>query len=183
MKHNVSNRRAVIASQIKEAMAVKGMSRKQLAETVGRRPSDVTRWLSGNHNFTVDLLSEISEAVGVQITGVVEPSTKSVEGYDVSSAEGECLCDSGNSYGNHLSVGPISLPLDCILSLQRKASHRGEDLISYLKGVLLKEAVKPGRKAADFCGIWSDDDFGMSVEEQIEDIRSHRTVHRDVEVL
>lgn len=173
----------MIASQIKEAMARRGMTRKQLAEAVGRRPSDVTKWLSGNHNFTVDLLSEISEAVGARITGVEEGDSGSpVAGY-ASSSEELCLLrepGAGSIDVGHSLVGPIVLPDECMRSLSRKASLRGEELGTYIRRLLMKEAVAPAVKASDFCGIWSDEDFGMTTEELIADIKSHRSVHREI---
>jgi len=177
----------VIASQIKEAMARRGMTRKQLAEAVGRRPSDVTKWLSGSHNFTVDLLSEISEAVGARITGVEEgDSGGMVAGYIPSSAQ---LCFfrepgvAGSIDSGHSLVGPIVLPDECMRSLSRKASLRGEELGTYIRRLLMKEAAAPAVKASDFCGIWSDENFGMTTDELIADIRSHRSVHREIEEL
>lgn len=93
-KNNI--RRAIVAAQISEAMAKAGLSRKQLAVKMGRTPSEVTRWLSGNHNFTIDLLAEISEAVGAQITGVVDDS---VDGYSERDSSLELLKEPGRSYG------------------------------------------------------------------------------------
>jgi len=164
-------------------MAIRGMSRKQLADAVGRRPSEVTKWLGGNHNFTIDLLSEISEAVGKQITGVADATTNLVAGYGVFDTEDSSLCDSGSIADVQHPVGPVFLSEECFRSLQRKAMRRGEEFASFIKYILLKEAVKPVAKASDFCGIWRDEDFGMSVEEQIKDIKSHRSVHRNIEEL
>lgn len=48
-----------IANRIEALMREKGMSKKQFAEALGRRPSEVTKWLSGEHNFTVATLSRI----------------------------------------------------------------------------------------------------------------------------
>lgn len=182
MKDKFKIRRAIVASQIKDAMAIRGMSRKQLADAVGRRPSEVTKWLSGNHNFTIDLLSEISEAVGAQITGVVNAPSKLVSGYGSFTKDSELNDPSFSTAAQH-QVGPVWLSDDCFKSLQRKAVRRGEELASYVKGILLKEAFKPTAKASDFCGIWQYEDFGMSVEEQIRDITSHRSVHRTIEEL
>lgn len=48
-----------IANRIEALMREKGMSKKQFAEALGRRPSEVTKWLSGEHNFTVATLSRL----------------------------------------------------------------------------------------------------------------------------
>ena len=73
-------RQAVAARQIEEAMKLRGLGKKQFAELMHRNPSEVTKWLSGKHNFTISLLQEISRALNVQITGV-EDVAKLVDGY------------------------------------------------------------------------------------------------------
>jgi len=154
--------KAAVAAQIEGAMVKRGMTRKQFADAMGRTPSEVTRWLGGKHNFTIDLLSEISEKLGTQITGVVADGTTYVRGY-----------------GQNCTIGQIELPRECVLNLERRAVKRGESLGAYVKGILLRESARPAAKAADFCGIWKDID--MTDEELIADIKSHRSAHREIE--
>ena len=45
----------------------KGINKKELARLTGRRPSDVTRWLGGGHNFTCRTIALIQHALGVSI--------------------------------------------------------------------------------------------------------------------
>ena len=52
-------RRMRIAAQIDDAMKAKGLSKKDLAVLMNRRPSEITKWLSGNQNFTSDILAEL----------------------------------------------------------------------------------------------------------------------------
>jgi len=47
--------------------SVKGMNKKSFAELVGKTASDVTRWVSGNHNFTILTLSLIEAHTGMSI--------------------------------------------------------------------------------------------------------------------
>jgi len=174
-KNNI--RRAIVAMQIKDAMNARGMTRKQLAQKMGKTPSEVTRWLSGKHNFTIDLLEAISEAVEARISGVI------VDGFDNSEYRGGNLMEPERTaavYTRQYCIGPIELPSECFHSLERKAENRGESLKTFVKGLLIKESAKPSAKAIDFCGIWKDSDFGMSVEELVTDIKSHRTVHKEV---
>jgi len=63
-------RRMRIADQIADAMDAAGIGKKQLAERLGKCPSEITKWLSGTQNFTADVLSEISRVLGTEITGV-----------------------------------------------------------------------------------------------------------------
>lgn len=174
-KNNI--RRTIVAMQIKDAMDAHGMTRKQLADRMGKTPSEVTRWLSGKHNFTIDLLEAISEAVGARITGVI------VDGFDGNALRGDTLMEPGGSavaYPRHYCIGPIELPSECFHKLERKAEGRGESLKAFVEGLLIKESAKPSAKASDFCGIWKGSDFDMSAEELVSDIKSHRTVHKEV---
>lgn len=44
-----------------------GMNKKSFAKLVGKTASDVTRWISGNHNFTILTLSLIEAHTGMSI--------------------------------------------------------------------------------------------------------------------
>ena len=59
-----------IASRIDAIMKEKGINKKELARLTGRRPSDVTRWLSGGHNFTCRTIALIQHALGVSIIDI-----------------------------------------------------------------------------------------------------------------
>ena len=52
-----------LSDRIDEQMKAKGVSKKQLAELTGKSPSEVTRWLSGQHNFTLATIAKISVAL------------------------------------------------------------------------------------------------------------------------
>ncbi len=59
-----------ISDRISELMIERGLSKKQFAEALGRRPSEVTKWLSGQHNFTIATLSMLSTFFGEPIVTV-----------------------------------------------------------------------------------------------------------------
>lgn len=59
-----------ISNRIDTLMHEKGLSKKQFAEAIGKRPSEVTRWLSGEHNFTVATLSMLATFFGQPIVTV-----------------------------------------------------------------------------------------------------------------
>lgn len=52
-----------LSDRIDEQMKAKGISKLQLAKLTGKRPSEVTRWLSGQHNFTLATIAKISVAL------------------------------------------------------------------------------------------------------------------------
>jgi len=47
--------------------SVEGMNKKSFAKLVGKTASDITRWISGNHNFTILTLSLIETRTGLSI--------------------------------------------------------------------------------------------------------------------
>ena len=59
-----------ISDRIDVLMRQKGLSKKQFAEALGRRPSEITKWLSGQHNFTIATLAMLSSFFGKPIIKV-----------------------------------------------------------------------------------------------------------------
>lgn len=59
-----------ISNRLDLFMKEKGLSKKQLADAIGKRPSEITRWLSGEHNFTLSTLAMLSAFFGKPIISV-----------------------------------------------------------------------------------------------------------------
>ncbi len=59
-----------ISERIAELMQEKGLSKKEFADALGKRPSEVTRWLSGHHNFRLSTLAMLSVFFGQSIVEV-----------------------------------------------------------------------------------------------------------------
>jgi len=72
-----------IAERIVEVLKQKGMTRRDLANRLGKRESEISKWLTGRHNFTISTLSHISSALGQDIIMVTRQNN------DV--ADGKCL--------------------------------------------------------------------------------------------
>ena len=68
----------LLAANIADAMADREISKSALAARVGKQPSEVTKWLSGTHNFTVATLVEICEALEIKIEQIFHPRHPSV---------------------------------------------------------------------------------------------------------
>ena len=65
--------RMMIASKISRALKEKGWKKKDLMNAMGKKnASEITRWLSGTHNFTLDLLSDLSSVLGIELLNVAE---------------------------------------------------------------------------------------------------------------
>lgn len=61
-----------IAQRIDDVMKQKGVTKSRLAQMTGKRPCEVTKWLSGSHNFTCRTLSLISDALQADIVNVAK---------------------------------------------------------------------------------------------------------------
>ena len=59
-----------ISNRLDFLMKEKGLSKKQFADAIGKRPSEMTRWLSGEHNFTISTLAMLSSFFGQPIITV-----------------------------------------------------------------------------------------------------------------
>ena len=56
-----------IANRIDYLIKKNGLSKKSFAEALGKRPSEVCKWLSGQHNFTLRTLATISAYFGEEL--------------------------------------------------------------------------------------------------------------------
>lgn len=59
-----------ISNRLDALMQQKGLNKKQFAEALGKRPNEVTRWLSGEHNFTIATIAMLSTFFGQPIITV-----------------------------------------------------------------------------------------------------------------
>lgn len=59
-KREESRLKFSISNSLDSLMRARGMRKKQLADAIGKRPNEVTRWLSGEHNFTISTLAMLS---------------------------------------------------------------------------------------------------------------------------
>ena len=60
-----------ISNRLASLMQARGLSKKQFADAIGKRPSEVTRWLSGEHNFTIATIAMLSSFFNQPIIKVV----------------------------------------------------------------------------------------------------------------
>lgn len=60
-------RSLAIANQVVQILDEKNMKQKDLADLMGKKEAEVSRWLSGFHNFTIKSLTKIEAVLGEQI--------------------------------------------------------------------------------------------------------------------
>lgn len=56
-----------IAAAIEDQLIKKNWSKSVFAEKIGKHPSEISKWMSGTHNFTIDILVEISGALEIKL--------------------------------------------------------------------------------------------------------------------
>jgi hypothetical protein len=59
-----------ISNKLFALMQERGLTKKQLADAIGKHPSEITRWLSGEHNFTISTIGMLSAFFGKPIITV-----------------------------------------------------------------------------------------------------------------
>ena len=59
-----------IADKLDAILKERGMNQKEFAQMIGHSQAEVSRWLSGTHNFTLATLAKISVALGVDLLTV-----------------------------------------------------------------------------------------------------------------
>lgn len=62
----------LLAKRIDEARIKAGLKKLELAKALNKRPSEISKWLSGTHNFTVDTLWDIEKALSVKLMNLNE---------------------------------------------------------------------------------------------------------------
>lgn len=55
-----------LAARIADLIVEKGWSKSEFAAKVGKQPSEISKWLSGTHNFTIDTLCEIAVTMDIE---------------------------------------------------------------------------------------------------------------------
>ncbi|MCF0189442.1 MAG: helix-turn-helix transcriptional regulator [Bacteroidaceae bacterium] len=53
-----------LSCRIEDLMKKRGLNKAGLASALGKRPCEVTKWLSGQHNFTIKTIAMLSAFFG-----------------------------------------------------------------------------------------------------------------------
>ncbi len=62
--------RMLVAVKSNDTLKAKGISQKRFAEMTGRSESEISEWLSGDRNFTIDTLSDIKKYLGLDLLNI-----------------------------------------------------------------------------------------------------------------
>jgi transcriptional regulator with XRE-family HTH domain len=61
-----------LANALDALLKNKGISKSEFAARMGKSPSEISKWMSGKHNFTIDTLMEIAHALKVDLTELLK---------------------------------------------------------------------------------------------------------------
>lgn len=62
-----NERRMGLAVKIAETLRARGLTNQEFAYLMGKKASEVSRWLSGTHNFTTETLWQMERVLRVQL--------------------------------------------------------------------------------------------------------------------
>jgi len=72
-EENQIKSKMLLAAKIEDVMKAKGWNRTKLLKATGQKNASVaTKWFSGTHNFTHDILFDIQEALGIDLLNTTE---------------------------------------------------------------------------------------------------------------
>lgn len=61
-----------IAERLDTLLKQKGITQHELARRLGKRDSEVSKWLTGRHNFTTNTIARIETAVGEKLVMIAD---------------------------------------------------------------------------------------------------------------
>ena len=70
-----------IASRIIEIMERRGWNQADLAKAMGKKESEISKWLSGQHNFTIQTIARVETVLGEDILSVKKYRNKPIGMY------------------------------------------------------------------------------------------------------
>ena len=61
-----------IAERISEILKSKGLTQKDFARLLGKHESEISKWMTGRHNFTTQTIARIEMALGDKVLMIVK---------------------------------------------------------------------------------------------------------------
>ncbi|MDE5607577.1 MAG: helix-turn-helix domain-containing protein [Muribaculaceae bacterium] len=62
----------LIVDRIHAILDERGLKQKDLADMLGKKESEISKWMRGTHNFTIETISSIENVLGYPILQVAE---------------------------------------------------------------------------------------------------------------
>ena len=68
-----TNTKMTLAARLDDLITSRGWGKSEFAEKVNKNPSEITKWLSGTQNFTIDTLAEIGVILNMPVSELFAP--------------------------------------------------------------------------------------------------------------
>jgi len=68
-----TNTKMTLAARLDDLITARGWGKSEFAEKVNKNPSEITKWLSGTQNFTIDTLAEIGVVLNMPVSELFAP--------------------------------------------------------------------------------------------------------------
>jgi len=103
-----------IVDRIHEILLKQGKEQKDLAIALGKSESEISKWMSGTHNFTTKTLAKISAALGeriIQVTKDKQPEKSTI------------IYLSSDMYTMNVSLGYSKIPTQLLATFNKPYQH------------------------------------------------------------
>lgn len=71
-EQEITDKKMLLAARIDDAIKSKKWKRKDFAKAMNKQASEISKWLSGTHNFNTDTLFSIERVLGVKLINLPE---------------------------------------------------------------------------------------------------------------
>ncbi|MDF9829332.1 helix-turn-helix transcriptional regulator [Parabacteroides sp. PF5-6] len=92
-----------ISDRVRDILEERNISQKDFAKLLGKRESEISKWLKGTHNFTLETIAKISIALNVRLL-YVPAKTKSISEIKEAIADFEILYRHKSAENNPISI-------------------------------------------------------------------------------
>lgn len=101
-----------LAANIEDLIKSKGWTQIQFSKELNKTQPEISKWLSGAHNFTIDTLIHISLVLDVNLTSLFEiPQPKQIYKTTQIEVSTFCMSEKGSYYFVLVSTSKHSKPL------------------------------------------------------------------------
>lgn len=116
----MTEKRMRLASRLAEAIKVKGWRKNEFAKVIGKKPSVVSKWLSGTHNFTADTLFDIERILNINLIRLESTPEITIKTYFYS-------VSSKSAFNDSVNWVPSSIDLRAKSSFRAKAHSQSNN--------------------------------------------------------
>ena len=118
-----TEQKMLLAAKIEDGINRKKWKKSEFAEKIGKSPSEVSKWLSGTHNFTADTLWDIEMVLGIKLISIEEDKELTIKYQPlVFHVQSEVGAEIESVFDKMLDQSkPLHVPKITSISLQYKA--------------------------------------------------------------